>query len=138
MIRILLAATIGLFAVTSSFASDDLTTARGVIEKQLVAFLKDDVDEAFSYSTPAVKKAFREPQHFFNMVKHNFPPVYRPGNYAFGRALSETDGATIAQELLITGPNGKSWKAVFVLLRQDDGEYRINTVRLTKLKGYSL
>jgi hypothetical protein len=124
---------VGLLMATSSLADDNLATARGVIEKQIVAFLNDDVDSAYSFATPGIQKVFPEPQRFFDMVKRNYAPVYRPGNYAFGRALSETDGATIAQELLITGPKGKNWRAVYVLERQDDGKYRINGVRLSKL-----
>ena len=123
---------------TSSLAEDNLASARGVIEQQIIAFLNDDVDSAYSFATPGVQKVFKEPQRFFDMVKRNYAPVYRPGNYAFGRALSETDGAVIAQELLITGPKGKSWRAVYVLERQDDGKYRINTVRITKLKGFAI
>ncbi len=124
---------VGALLATSSVASDNLASARGVIEQQIIAFLNDDVDSAYAFAAPRVQKVFPEPQRFFDMVKQNFPPVYRPGNYAFGRALSETDGATIAQELLITGPKGKDWRAVYVLERQQDGNYRINGVRLSKL-----
>ena len=124
---------VGLLTATSSLADDNLATARGVIERQIIAFLNDDVDSAYSFASPGIQRVFPEPQRFFDMVKRNYAPVYRPGNYAFGRALSETDGATIAQELLITGPEGENWRAVYVLERQDDGNYRINGVRLTRL-----
>lgn len=131
--RLLFFLMLGVFAASASLATDNLTSARGVIEKQIAAFLNDDVDTAYAFATPAVQKNFPEPRLFLEMVKKNMPPVYRPGNYAFGRALSETDGGTIAQELLITGPKGKDWRAVYVLQRQDDGNYRINGVRLSKL-----
>jgi len=133
MRKLVLLLAAGVLATTGASASDNLASARGVIEKQIIAFLKDDVDSAYAFATPAVQKVFPEPRLFLEMVKRNLPPVYRPGNYAFGRALSETDGGTIAQELLITGPKGKDWRAVYVLLRQDDGNYRINGVRLSKL-----
>ncbi len=138
MRKLVLCLMVGLLMATSSYAEDNLATAREVIESQIVAFLNDDVDSAYSFATTGVQKIFPEPQRFFDMVKRNYAPVYRPGNYAFGRALSETDGATIAQELLITGPKGKNWRAVYVLERQDDGNYRINGVRLSKLKGSSI
>lgn len=123
---------------TSSLAEDNLASARSVIERQIVAFLNDDVDSAYSFATPGVQKLFPEPQRFVDMVKRNYAPVYRPGNYAFGRALSETDGAVIAQELLITGPKRNNWRAVYILLRQTDGAYRINAVRMTRLKGSAI
>ncbi len=138
MRRLVVCLLVGLLMTTSSYAEDNLATARAVIEDQIVAFLNDDVDSAYSLAAPGIKKTFPEPQRFIEMVKRRYAPVYRPGNYAFGRALSETDGATIAQELLITGPKGKNWRAVYVLERQDDGQYRINGVRLSKLKGSSI
>ena len=138
MRKFVLCLMVELMMAMSSYAEDNLATARALIEDQVVAFLNDDVDSAYSFTTPGVQKIFSEPQRFFDMVKRNYAPVYRPGNYAFGRALSETDGATIAQELLITGPKGKNWRAVYVLERQDDGNYRINGVRLSKPKGLSI
>lgn len=126
---------VGLLLTTVSLAEDDLTTARGIVEKQIVAFLKDDVDTAYSYAAPGVKTLYPEPQRFVDMVKRRYQPVYRPGNYAFGRAHSDTDGNTIALELLITGPKGKDWRAVYVLKRQDDGTFQIARVRLSKLKS---
>ena len=126
---------VGLLLATSSMAEDDLTTARGIVEQQIVAFLKDDVDTAYSFAAPGIKKVYPEPQRFIDMVKRNYQPVYRPGNYAFGRALSDTEGNTIALELLITGPKGKDWRAIYVLKRQDDGGFQISGVRLSKLKA---
>ena len=126
---------IGLLLATSSMAEDDLTTARGIVEQQIVAFLQDDVDTAYSFAAPGVKNLYPEPQRFVDMVKRNYQPVYRPGNYAFGRALSDTEGNTIALELLITGPKGKDWRAIYVLKRQDDGAFQITGVRLSKLKS---
>lgn len=134
----------GLFAIAASlvstftYAGNNLVSARAVIEGQIVAFLNDDVDSAYSFATPRIQRIFPEPRHFVEMIKRDFAPVHRPGNYAFGRALSETDGATIAQELLITGPEGKNWRAVYVLERQDDGKYRISDVRLSKLEGSAI
>ena len=128
----------GLLIATSSLAEDNLESARNVIEQQIVAFLNDDVDSAYSYTAPGVQKNFPEPQRFFDMVKQRYAPVYRPGNYAFGRALGKSDGSAIAQELLITGPQGKNWQAVFMLERQGSGEYRISGVRLAAIKASSI
>ncbi|WP_419913438.1 DUF4864 domain-containing protein [Hoeflea sp.] len=123
---------------TSSFAIDEdtnLATARGVVEQQITAFLNDDIDTAYSYASPGIKNMYPEPQRFIDMVKRNYQPVYRPGNYAFGRSHSATGGKTIALELLITGPEGKDWRAIYILNRQDDGDYHISSVRLMKLKS---
>ncbi|MEM9107063.1 MAG: DUF4864 domain-containing protein [Pseudomonadota bacterium] len=126
---------VSLFMATTSIAQDDLTKAKGIVEQQIVAFLQDDADTAYSFASPGIKNMFPEPQRFIEMVKQNYLPVYRPGNYAFGRALANTDGNTIALELLITGPKGKDWRAVYVLKRQVDGEFQISSVKLTELKA---
>lgn len=131
----------GLLMVTSSLARDadtDLATARDVVEKQITAFLNDDVDTAYSFASPGIKKLFPEPKRFIDMVKRNYQPVYRPGNYAFGRSHSATGGKTIALELLITGPEGKDWRAIYILNRQDDGNYQISSVRLMKLESSAI
>ena len=62
------------------------------------------------------------------MVKRGYTPVYRPGNFAFGR--SKIDGDTVVQEVLISGPGGKDWTALYFLVKQPDGSYRINGVQM--------
>lgn len=126
---------VSLIMATTSMAQDDLTKARGIVEQQIVAFLQDDADTAYSFASPGIKNMFPKPEHFINMVKREYMPVYRPGNYAFGRALADTDGNTIALELLITGPKGKDWRAIYVLKRQVDGVFQISSVKLSKLKA---
>lgn len=126
---------VGLLLATSAMAEDDLTKARGIVEQQIVAFLQDDIDTAYSFAAPGIKSMYPEPQRFIEMVKRNYLPVYRPGNYAFGRALADTEGNTIALEVLITGPQGKDWRAVYVLKKQTDGIFQISGVRLSKLKA---
>ncbi len=126
-----------LFA-TAAMAQDGLSTARDIIEKQISAFLNDDIETAYSFAAAGIKAAYPDPRFFVEMVKRNYGPVYRPGNYAFGRGVLGTDGNTIAQELLITGPRGKDWRAVYVLEKQADGAFRITGVRLSKLSGSAI
>ncbi|MEM6462872.1 MAG: DUF4864 domain-containing protein [Pseudomonadota bacterium] len=126
---------VGLVFATSSFAQDDVTKAQGIVEQQIVAFLQDDIDTAYSFAAPGIKSLYPEPERFIEMVKRNYQPVYRPGNYAFGRTMSGSDGNTIALELLITGPEGKDWRAIYVLKKQEDGEFQISGVRLVELEA---
>ena len=125
---------VSLLMATGSMAQDDLTQARSIVEQQIVAFLNDDIDTAYSFAAPGIKNMYPEPQRFIEMVKRNYQPVYRPGNYAFGRSQTDSKGDTIAVELLITGPKGKDWRAIYVLKRQDDGIFQISGVRLLKSK----
>jgi len=99
---------------TTARAEDPVEVSRQVIARQIEAFLKDDADTAY----------------FFAMVRKSYAPVYRPGNYAFGRSKAVGEGAMVLHELTISGRDGTDWKAVYKLSRQPDGSYKIDGVMI--------
>jgi hypothetical protein len=111
-------------------AEDALQTTQMLIQQQIQAFLHDDANMAYSFAAPGIKAMFPDKDAFFAMVKKSYAPVYHPGNYAFGRNRSVDDGATIYQEVLITGSDGKDWSAIYQVTRQPDGSYKINGVQI--------
>jgi hypothetical protein len=111
-------------------AEDPLQTTQALIQQQIQAFLHDDANTAYSFAAPGIKAMFPDKDAFFAMVKKSYAPVYHPGNYAFGRNRSVDDGATIYQEVLITGSDGKDWSAIYQVTRQPDGSYKINGVQI--------
>jgi hypothetical protein len=111
-----------------ALAEDALDSTRHIIERQIEAFLNDDAAAAYAFAAPAIQARYPDKDSFFAMVKKSYQPVYKPGNYAFGRSKTVSDGAMILHELLIEGRDGKDWKAVYQLLRQADGSYRIGGV----------
>ncbi|PZM11340.1 DUF4864 domain-containing protein [Rhizobium tubonense] len=111
-------------------AADALRTTQAMIQQQIQAFLHDDAAAAYSFAAPGIKAMFPDKDAFFAMVKKSYEPVYHPGNYAFGRSKSVDDGATIYQEVLITGSDGKDWSAIYQVTRQPDGSYKINGVQI--------
>ena len=112
----------------SAFAEDAVEGSRNVIEHQIEAFLKDDAATAYGFAAPGIKARYPDKESFFAMVKKSYQPVYKPGNYAFGRSKTIGDGGMILHEVLIEGRDGKDWKAVYQLLRQPDGTYKIGGV----------
>ncbi|TCL73956.1 DUF4864 domain-containing protein [Rhizobium sp. BK251] len=119
-------------------AEDPTDATRSMIEQQIIAFLRDDADTAYSFAAPAIKAMYPDKERFFAMVKKSYEPVYHPGNYAFGRSRSIDDGAMIYHEVLITGRDGKDWTAIYQVVRQPDGSYKINGVQMipnTESKG---
>jgi hypothetical protein len=116
--------------VLSSRAEDAVQTTQALIQQQIQAFLHDDANAAYSFAAPGIKALFPDKDTFFAMVKKSYAPVYHPGNYAFGRSRSVDDGATIYQEVLITGSDGKDWSAIYQVTRQPDGSYKINGVQI--------
>jgi hypothetical protein len=111
-------------------AEDPLQTAQTLIQEQIQAFLHNDAASAYSFAAPGIKALFPDQDAFFAMVKKSYQPVYHPGNYAFGRNKSVDDGAMIYQEVLITGTDGKDWSAIYQVMRQPDGSYKINGVQI--------
>ena len=51
-----------------------------------------------------------------------------PQNYAFGKS-EEMGGGKIAQQVLLTGPDGKEYEALYTLELQPDGVWRITGVQ---------
>lgn len=113
---------------TSAFAAEPVDTAQSIIQRQIQAFLDDDAETAYSFASPQIRGKFPDKDIFFDMVKRGYTPVYRPGNFAFGR--SKVDGGAVVQEVLISGPDGKDWTALYFLTQQPDGSYKINGVQM--------
>ena len=113
-----------------AIADDPVEAAQSVIASQIEAFLHDDAAEAYAFASPTIRQKFPDEASFFDMVKRGYAPVYRPGNFAFGR--SKVTGSTVLQEVLISGSDGKDWTAIYQVVRQPDGSYKINGVHMMR------
>jgi hypothetical protein len=109
------------------------TAIEGTIRAQLAAFGQDDRTAAFAFAAPNVQAKFRDPDTFMSMVRSAYAAVYRPRGLAFGE-LRLLDGVPL-QELLLTGPDGLAYQAIYLMARQPDGSWRIAGVALTRLDG---
>jgi hypothetical protein len=103
--------------------------AQDAIEGQIKAFLAGDNAAAYSYAAPNVKEIFPTLETFMAMVTSGYQPVYRPRNYAFGK-VRELSATSIVQQVLVVGPDGKDYEAIYTLERQADGKFRITGVSL--------
>lgn len=110
--------------------ADPASDAQSVISRQIEAFLSDDADTAYGFASPAIRTLFPDKDAFFAMVRKSYQPVYRPGNFAFGRSRVVGEGAAVFQEVLVQGPDGVDWSAIYELIRQTDGAYKINGVQM--------
>ena len=129
--RRLLASLLLLIPMTLTAKADMVGQSQTVIESQIQAFLNDDMTTAYEYASPAIKRFFPSVEQFGRMVRGGYDPVYRPGNYAFGRS-KETAGGRLVQEVLIKGPNGVDWTALYSMEMQPDGSVKIDGVQLLK------
>ena len=108
-----------------AFAGDgDIKAAQKVIDSQLKAFIANDGAAAYSFAAPNVKRIFPTVETFMSMVTNGYPPVRKPQNYSFGK-VQQTGPTSIVQQVLIVGPDGKDYEAVYTLEQQPDGSFQI-------------
>lgn len=116
-----------LFSI-AAHAGDEVA-AQATIDAQLKAFLAGDNAGAYSYAAPNVKQIFPTVDTFMSMVANGYRPVQKPQSYSFGKFEWTGDGK-IAQQVLLVGPDGKDYEALYTLELQPDGVWRITGVSL--------
>lgn len=113
----------------AAFAGDaEVRAAQGTIDAQIRAFRDNDNAAAYDYAAPGVKRIFPTVDSFMAMVTGAYQPVYKPRSFSFGEAKEA--GASVAQQVLVVGPDGKNYEALYMLELQPDGRYRITGVSL--------
>ena len=136
MRRVFLATAI-LWAVLAPAGADesDVLQGQSVIAGQIDAFRSGDNERAYSYAAPNIKAIFPSVDRFMGMVANGYKPVQMPQSYSFGRSRELGDGRIIAQEVLLVGPDGKDYVALYELLRMQDGSLKIMSVQLVPGKA---
>ena len=121
--------------VFAQTASEAKVAVQSVIDNQINAFRARDHQQAFSYAAPHLQKMFGSTERFIGMVKSGYGAIYGAQQWSFGR--SQTVGKEIMQEVLLTGPNGLEWVALYTLRQQEDGSWRIAGVQMKKANALS-
>jgi Domain of unknown function (DUF4864) len=131
MRRTLLALSLFAWMIAPPVLAGDAETkaAQDAIDGQIKAFLAGDDAAAYSFAAPNVKQIFPTLETFMTMVTRGYQPVYKPRNYAFGK-VRELSASSIVQQVLLVGPDGKDYEAVYTLELQPDGKFRITGVSL--------
>jgi hypothetical protein len=128
-IRAVLLAVILLLPSAALAGDAEIKAAQGTIEAQLKAFQAGDGELAYSYAAPSIKRIFPTAEIFMGMVESAYQPVRQPRSFSFGK-VQEMGANSIVQQVLLTGPDGKEYEAVYTLELQPDGVYRITGVSL--------
>jgi Domain of unknown function (DUF4864) len=110
--------------LTLALSTEDNKAIRGVVEAQLAALAIDDAERAFSFATPSIRQRFGTAEHFFMLVREQYPAVYQPTKTVFHSA-NEIDSQTF-QPVELTDRDGMVWLAVYEMQRQGNGDWRIN------------
>jgi hypothetical protein len=108
----------------------DRAAIRDIVAQQLAAFQRDDAVTAFGFASPGIQQIFGTPEHFIDMVRIGYLPVYRPRQVDFGE-ITAAEGE-IVQRVELVGPDGAPALALYFMQRQPDGSWRINGCVLTQ------
>jgi hypothetical protein len=131
--RAVLAAVLLAIALIRPVAAEEPADAiQAVIERQIAAFQRNDLAEAFGHAAPGIQAMFRTPGRFGRMVETGYPMVWRPARYRM-LDLAETPGGLV-QTVLFVDRDRRFHEAAY-LMREVDGVWRIAGVRLSALPG---
>lgn len=137
--KLILSTLATLLILAGSALSVELTSVekgQQIIQDQISAFLEGDAERAFSHAAPQIRAQFKSSDKFITMVKRGYQPLFLPHDFKFTKnKLIEN---TQYQELIVTGENGKRWRAGYSLKLQADGSWKIIGVILAKLNGDSI
>jgi len=104
-----------------------------VISNQISAFVEGDSDRAFSYTSRSIRRIFGTPGKFIAMVKKGYLPLYKPSNFRFGKSI--ISNGNLYQQVITTDNKGKMWEALYALIQQSNGEWKITKVIINPLDG---
>ena len=125
MHKILMSLALCVALTGSAFAGEaEIKAAQGVVDSQLKALKAGDGVTAYSFASPTIQRMFPTPDAFMAMVTTAYQPVRNPQSYSFGKS-EETSATTVAQQVMIVGPDGKNYEAMYTIERQADGTYKI-------------
>jgi hypothetical protein len=133
-LAVVLLAFISVAAFAQSISETEKSEFQRIITAQISAFRADDGPTAYSFAAPVVRKIFPTPEIFMSMVKQGYPPVYRPQSFNFTEALIDPMGRP-AQKMLVVGPDGKTYEALYSMEKQPDGTWRISGCTLLEIPG---
>lgn len=140
----IIASTLIMLAFLSSFAlafdeaeapANLREPAQGTISSQMNAFQSQEHERAFGYASPDLQKLFGSTDRFIGMVKNGYGAIYGARGFSFGR--SRLKDGLLYQELLVTGPDGREWLALYTMTQLADGTWRIAGVQLVPGAGHS-
>jgi hypothetical protein len=112
---------------------EDAAAIRAVISEQLDAFARDDGPRAFSLATAGIRAQFGTPEVFMEMVKSEYPVVYRPKSVQF-EPLESVEGQVV-QPVRMSDAAGRQWLAIYPMRREADGHWRTDGCLLHRLQG---
>jgi hypothetical protein len=111
-----------------SVSADHSAAIRRVIEQQLAAFRRDDAEEAFSYASPSIRRAFKDAATFMALVLKDYRPMIKWEAATFMELRSFRDH--YVQKVKLIDPTGTVSVAEYELVKGGDGRWSIAGVTM--------
>jgi hypothetical protein len=111
----------------------DRSEIRSVIERQIQAFQRDDAVSAFAFASLEIQTQFGTAEQFMQMVKTEYPAVYRPRSTVF-EDVALVQGIP-TQTVLLLSPNGTPFRAVYMMEKHSDCSWRIDGCYLVSIES---
>ncbi|KAF0675293.1 DUF4864 domain-containing protein [Profundibacterium mesophilum] len=109
--------------------ADEQGEVRHVIEQQIEAFRAGDLETAFSFAAPSIRRLFGSPDVFGRMVEQGYPMVWSPSEVTF-LELRRIEGA-LWQRVMVRDDSG----ALHMLdyqMTPGEGGWKIGGVQLLR------
>ena len=116
--------------------ADDQTDIRTVITSQTRALSAGDASTAFSYATPNIQDRFVSPEIFMAMVKTGYSALIGPQKFEVTEIETSGDQA-VARARVVTSES-KVFIAIYPLIRQPDGSWKIDGCFMQPMEGKAL
>lgn len=100
------------------------------ISAQLNDFRRDDYVHAAYYQSPLLQDSVGSPEHFRTMITTAYPEFAQCLRIRYGGALSQMGGTRVNVPVTVTGKDGITVKAVYIMNRSPDGVYRVAGVEV--------
>jgi hypothetical protein len=123
-------------AAADELGPQDEQAIRAAVQAQLDAFSEDDADRAFGLASASARNLLGSPDNFLQIVKRQYPPVYRHRLVIF--ASPEIVDGRALQLVRLTDSDSLVWIAVYVMQREADGTWKIDGCRLQETTSVSV
>ncbi len=123
----ILAIVLGFWIAATAAWAQDADAIEGVIGNQLEAFNDRDVDAAWQYASPNIKRLFGNPGNFGMMVQQGYPMVWDNADVRF-LELRDVAG-NLWQKVMVRDAQGGLHVLDYQMIETADG-WQINGVQL--------
>lgn len=114
----------------------DAQEIQNVIQLQLHAVMREDAEMAFSFASASSQDELGSPADFMDLIRHDFPMMYRYRQVQFDEYDIDVDHAT--QIVHFTDENSAIWIGVYRMLREKNGTWKIAGCQLFETASVSI